>query len=311
MKAAVLPDFGAAPELRQLPLPEPAEGEVRVRVHAASVNGFDVSVASGRLKGMMEHRFPVVLGKDFAGTVDAVGAGVTGYAPGDRVFGVVTRPYLADGSFAEFVTVPAGIGLARLPDGVDFRTASALGLAGTAARMAVDALALAAGQTVLVAGATGGVGSIAVQLAARAGARVIATAHGDEERRRVTGLGAAEVVDYTQDVAAQVRAAHPDGVDAALHFAGDPGAALSVVRAGGRLASTMIMAPGQIPSEAVTVKAIYAMPTAEVLGGLADAVASGRLTVPIQRTYPLDEVPAALRDFAQRGTLGKLAIVVA
>jgi NADPH:quinone reductase-like Zn-dependent oxidoreductase len=309
MKAVVLPDFGGAVELRQMSVPEPAEGEVRVRVHAASVNGFDVSVAHGRLQGMMEHRFPVVLGKDFAGVVDAVGAGVTGFAPGDRVFGVVTKPYLGDGAFGEFVTVPAEIGLARLPDGVDFRTAGALGLAGTAAWMAVAAAALAPGQTVLVAGATGGVGSLAVQLAAQAGARVIATAHGDEEQRFVTGLGAAEVVDYTQDVAAQVRAAHPDGVDAALHFAGDPGAAVLVVRAGGRLASTMIMAPDQIPSETVTVAAIYAMPTAEVLDGLADAVAGGRLTVPVRRTYPLAEVPAALGDFA-RGALGKFVVAV-
>jgi NADPH:quinone reductase-like Zn-dependent oxidoreductase len=309
MKAAVLAGFDSAPELRQIPVPEPAEGEVRVRVHAASVNGFDVSVAAGRVKGMMEHRFPVVLGKDFAGTVEAVGAGVSAFAPGDRVFGVVTKPYLGDGSFGEFVTVPVAVGLARLPDAIEFQTGGALGLAGTTARLAVDAAGLAAGQTVLIAGATGGVGTIAVQLASQAGARVIATAHGDEERRLVTELGAAEVVDYRQDVAAQVRAAHPDGIDAVLHFAGDPGAVLPLVRVGGRLASTLIMSPEQIPSDTVEVKAIYAVPTAAVLDGLADAVASGRLTVPVQRTYPLDEVPAALRDFAQ-GALGKLAIAV-
>jgi NADPH:quinone reductase-like Zn-dependent oxidoreductase len=272
------------------------------------VNGFDVSVANGKVKGMMEHRFPVVLGKDFAGIVDAVGTGVTGYAPGERVFGVVTKPYLGDGSFGEFVTVPVAIGLARLPDVVDFREGGALGLAGTTARLAVDAAELAAGETVLIAGATGGVGTVAVQLAAQAGARVIATARGDEERRLVTDLGATEVVDYTQDVAAQVREAHPDGIDAVLHFAGDPGGVLPLVRDGGRFASTLIMSPEQIPSDTVTVKAIYAVPTADVLNSLADAVASGRLTVPVQRTYLLDEVPTALRDFAQ-GALGKLAIV--
>jgi NADPH2:quinone reductase len=311
MKVVVLPDFGATPKIRQIPVPEPAEGEVRVRVRAASVNGFDVSVANGMLKGMMEHRFPVVLGKDFAGTVEAVGAGVSSFAPGDRVFGVVTKSYLGDGSFGEFVTVPAAIGLTRLPDGIDFQTGGALGLAGTAARLAVGAVGLSAGQTVLIAGATGGVGTIAVQLAAQAGARVIATAHGQQARRLVTDLGASEVVDYTQDVAAQVRAVRTAGVDAVLHFAGDPGAVLPVVRAGGRLASTRIMSPEQIPSDTVTVTPIYAVPSAEVLSGLADAVASGRLTVPIQRTYSLDQVPAALRDFAQKGTLGKLAIAVA
>ena len=109
---------------------------------------------------------------------------------------------------------------------------------------------------------------------------------------------------------AQVRAAHPDGIDAVLHFAGDPGALLPVVRAGGRLASTRVMTPEQVPSDTVAVKAVYAIPTAEVLTGLADAVASGRVTVPIERTYALDEVPAALRDFAQQGTLGKLAVIV-
>jgi NADPH:quinone reductase-like Zn-dependent oxidoreductase len=310
MKAAVLPDFDAAPEVRQIPVPEPAEGEVRVRVRAASVNGFDVSVAKGSVKGMMEHRFPLVLGKDFAGTVEAVGAGVDAFASGDRVFGVVTKPYLGDGSFGEFVTVPVAIGIARLPDPIDFRDGGALGLAGTAARLAVDAGDLASGQTVLIVGATGGVGTIAVQLAAQAGARVIATAHGDEARRLVTNLGAAEVVDYTEDVPAQVRAAHPEGVDAVLHFAGDPGTVLPLVRPGGRFASTLIMSPEQIPSEMVTVKAVYAVPSAELLSGLAAAVASGRLKVPIERTYPLEEVPAALRDFAQRGTLGKLAIVM-
>ena len=109
IRAVVLPDFDTPPEVRQMPMPEPAEGEVRVRVHAASVNGFDLSVAGGRVKGMMEHRFPVVLGKDFAGTIDAVGASVSGFAPGERVFGVVTKAYLGDGSFGELVTVPVAV----------------------------------------------------------------------------------------------------------------------------------------------------------------------------------------------------------
>src|SRR3954449_1528389 len=115
MKVFALREFDQAPEVTEVDLPTPGPGEVRVRVRAASVNGFDLSVASGRLKGMMEHRFPVVLGKDFAGTVDAVGPGVTDYQVGDRVFGVVTKPFLGDGSFAEYVTVATGVGLAPLP----------------------------------------------------------------------------------------------------------------------------------------------------------------------------------------------------
>src|SRR5918995_7487574 len=159
MRAIVVTEFGSAPEVRELDVPEPAEGEVRVRVRAASVNGFDLAVANGFLKGMMEHRFPVVLGKDFAGTVDSVGAGVTGYAPGDRVFGVVTKEFLGDGSFGEFVVVPVSVGLTKLPESVDFTEAAALGLAGTAAIAAIDAAGAEAGKTILVAGATGGVGN--------------------------------------------------------------------------------------------------------------------------------------------------------
>ena len=308
MRAVVLTEFGSTPEVRDLEVPEPAVGEVRVRVRAASVNGFDLAVANGYLKGMMEHRFPVVIGKDFAGTVDAVGVEVTGYAPGDRVFGVVSKAYLGDGSFGEFVTVPVAVGLTRLPELVDFAEGAALGLAGTAALAAVDAAALKAGQTVLIAGATGGVGSQAVQLAAQVGAYVIATAHSDEERRHVTVLGAAEVVDYQHDIAAAVLAAHSHGVDAVLHLAGDPAALLPAVRKGGRFVSTLVMSPQQLPTETATVVPIYTNPTPAVLDHLAENQAQGRARVTIQRVYSPDEAPAALRDFAS-GKLGKLVIV--
>src|SRR5215203_5927641 len=202
MRAFAMTDFDAAPALT-----EPAEGEVRVRIRAASVNGFDLAVAAGYTKDYMEHRFPLVLGKDFSGEVDALGAGVTEYAVGDRVFGTVTKPYLGDGSFAEYVTVPTTVGIAKLPENVSFTDGAALGLAGAAAHGIIDAAALQPGQTLL--------------LAAAAGARVIATAHTDAERELVSRLGADVVVDHQADLAAQVRAAAPDGVDAIAHLAGD------------------------------------------------------------------------------------------
>ena len=309
MRAVVTTGFGSPAEIIELDLPEPAEGEVRVRVHAASVNGFDLAVAAGYLKDMTEHRFPVVLGKDFAGTVDAVGAGVTGYAAGDRVFGVVTKPYLGDGSFAEYVTVAASVGLAQLPSSIDFFQGGALGLAGAAAVAAVDAARLAAGQTVLVAGATGGVGNQVVQLAAGAGGHVIATAHSDEEKTLVTELGASELVDYATDVAAAVRAAHADGVDAVVHLAGDPASLLAALRDGGVFVSTLIMSPEQVPAETATVVPIMANPDAATLDRLADNHLKGRSRVHIERSYGLDETPAAIADFG-KGTLGKLVIAV-
>ncbi len=222
MKAFVLPAFDEPSTLADIPKPEAGPGQVLVRVRAASVNGIDLSIASGRLQGMLDYDFPVVLGKDFAGAVEAVGSGVTGFAVGDRVFGVVSDPSpLNSRSFAEYLAVPAGPHLTRIPEGVDFAAAGVLGLAGAAALQAVDAVAPAAGETVLVSGATGGVGAYAVQLAAARGATVIATARPGDDADFVRGLGAAHSVDYTGDVAAQVRAIRPNGVDVVLHFAGD------------------------------------------------------------------------------------------
>ena len=306
MRAFVKTDFDAGPALADLAVPEPSEGEVRVRIHAASVNGFDLAVAAGYTKGYMEHRFPLVLGKDFAGEVDAVGTGVTEYAVGDRVFGTVTKAYLGDGSFAEYVTVPTTVGIAKLPEQVSFTYGAALGLAGAAAHAIIDGAALQPGQTLLVAGATGGVGTQVVQLAAAAGARVIATAHTDAERELVSRLGADVVVDHQGDLASQVRAAAPDGVDAVAHLAGDA-SVVDLVREGGRFTSTLVQSPEQVPTQTATVVPVFANPTPEVLGRCAASQASGETTIVIQEVFSLEQVQAAFDTFS-RGTLGKVVI---
>jgi NADPH:quinone reductase-like Zn-dependent oxidoreductase len=305
MKAVVTVEQGAKPEVSEVPTPRPGAGEVLVKVAASSVNGFDLSVAAGHIAGMMEHRYPVVLGKDFAGTVEAVGDGVTRFQPGDRVFGVVTKAYLGDGGFSQYVTVPEEIGIAKLPDGVDVTTAGALGLAGTAAADSLAATSPQTGETVLVSGATGGVGAIAVQYAVAAGARVVATARPGEEADFVRGLGAHEVVDYLGDLDSQVRAVCPDGLDVVLHFAGDGRALAAALAEKGRLASTCGYGPDQHPAAVF----IMANPTGETLDRLAADVAAGTVTVPVGRTYTLDEVPVAFDDFAS-GTRGKIAITV-
>jgi NADPH:quinone reductase-like Zn-dependent oxidoreductase len=310
MKVFALREFDQAPEVTEVDLPTPGAGEVRVRVRAASLNGFDLSVASGRLKGMMEHEFPVVLGKDFAGEVDALGEGVEGYAVGDRVFGVVMKATLGDGSFGEYVTVPVGSGLAKLPAGIDFTEAAALGLAGTAAVDAFDAAGVSAGQSVLVVGATGGVGQQALQLAARAGATVIATVGGNsEESDLVTRLGAAHTVDYRRDVVEQVRALAPEGVDAVLHFAGDPQALVPVIKTGGALVSTMLRNADDVPAENVRVVSIYANPSTETLDRVARHQDEKHTTVTVQRVYDLADSGQAFEQFSA-GTLGKLVISI-
>lgn len=309
MRAFAFDDFGKAPSLRDLPVPTPGEGEVRVRVQSSSVNAFDLMVAKGYMKGRMDHRFPAILGGDFAGVVDAIGSGVTGLSVGEDVFGVVSKPYLGGGSFADFVTVIPKVGLARRPKGVPVEAAGALGVAGTTARLTVDALALSPGQSVLVVGAPGGVGSFAVQLAAARGVRVIATAKPDEADH-VRSLGAAETVD-PETVFAQVKSLVPGGVDAVAHLAGDAQVAARLVVRGGRLASTVGAGPEQLAAFPLTATAIMAaMPSGELLSQLADLVAERRLRVPIFRTYTLEELPQALADFARTGKRGKSAIAV-
>ncbi|GAA2296663.1 NADP-dependent oxidoreductase [Nonomuraea roseoviolacea subsp. roseoviolacea] len=307
MRAMAFPEFGAELAPADLPVPEPGPGEVLVRVAASSVSGFDLGVLGGYLKGVYEYEFPVVLGKDFAGTVAAVGPDVSGLTPGDDVFGVVMRPTLGQGGFAEYVVVSEGYGVARIPDGLGHTRAGVLGLAGTAALNAVDAVAPAPGETVLISGATGGVGAFAVQLAAARGARVIATARPGAEAAFVTGLGAAWAVDHT-DLTAQVRAIAPGGVDAALHLAGDGPAVAALLADGGRLASTIHYVPDE-PGRDIKATAVMADPNRDTLSRLAADATEGRLRVPVARTYPLAEAPRALADFAG-GTVGKLAVTI-
>lgn len=305
MRAITLDAEGAAPALRDdLARPSPGPGEVLVRVRASSINGFDKKAAAGMMRGAMEYRFPVVLGKDFAGEVEAIGGSGGQFRVGDPVFGVVMRSYLGDGAWAEYLTAGEGYGITRLPPGLDLPAAGALGLAGATALDALAAVAPGPGDTVLVAGATGGVGAFAVQYARAAGARVIATARPGAAADAVRDLGADEVADYTGDLAGQVRAVAPDGVSAVVHLAGDGALLAGLLAADGRLASTVGFGPEQHPAAV----SIMGSPTPQTLDRLAADVVAGRVRVPVSRRYDLAEVPQALADFT--GALGKLAVTV-
>jgi NADPH:quinone reductase-like Zn-dependent oxidoreductase len=309
MRAAVLPDFGQPVTLTNLPIPEPGPGEVRVRGRASSVNGFDLAVAAGYIRDWMEHRFPVVLGRDFAGTVDALGPGASRFAVGDHVFGVVLKPVLGDGAFGEYVVVSEDGAIAPTPTGLDPSMAGALGLAGTSALMAVEAVAPGQGETVLIFGAPGGVGSFATQLAAARGAEVIATARAGEQTDAVRRLGAKHVVDRDGDVAAQVRTLRPQGVDAVIHLAGDGPALARLLSPRGRFASLLAIGPEQLDGLAERATSVVAAPDSAILARLGAEAAGGRLRIPIQSTYRLEQVPAAMAQFAE-GKTGKIAISI-
>jgi NADPH:quinone reductase-like Zn-dependent oxidoreductase len=308
MKAIAIDDFAADPTMHDLPDPTPGAGEVLVRVEASSVNGIDLAVASGMVKGRMEYELPIVLGRDYGGTVEAIGPGVTGFEVGDPVFGVFMKMTLgAFGTFSELVAAPAMFA-AKIPDGLAVESAGALALAGATALTAIDAIDPKRGEIVLISGATGGVGSFAVQLAKERGATVLATAR-PEDADYVTGLGADETVDYPADLSAAVRVRHPDGVDAIVHAAGDGAQLATLLKPGGRIASTIGLTADQVDGTGVQVTAVMGMPTTDILDRLAAAVVKGDLTVPIDRTYALQDAGQALQDFTA-GKRGKLAITV-
>jgi NADPH2:quinone reductase len=309
MKATAIDYSGALPSLHDLPVPHPGESEVLVRVRASSVNGLDVAVAGGYAREMTGHHFPVVLRRDFAGTVGAAGPGVRSLRPGDAVFGVVAKDVLGDGAFGEYVTASEAHA-ARIPDGLELAIAGALGLAGTVALATIDAVAPLPGQAVLISGATGGIGSFAVQLGAARGAVVIATARPGEEDTRLRDLGARDTVDSTGDVPAAVAALRPGGIHIVVHLAGDGLELADLLVPGGRIASALGLPGDQPGRRAVQATPVMTLPASKNLERLAADVVNGQLSVPVQRTCSLADVPQALADFAA-GARGKLAVSLA
>ncbi len=309
MKAFAITARDTQPTVQELPTPEPATGEVLVEVEAASVNGFDLSVAAGYVWDMIPHEFPVVLGRDMVGTVTAVGEGVEDFAVGDRVAGVIPGVGLGPrtGTLAEYVAVAASA-VTRVPPGVDTEQAAVVGLAGIAAHDALEALNVQSGQTVLISGATGGVGSIAVQLAAAAGATVIGTAKPSQEDEYVRSLGAAHTVDYTVDLVAAVKEIASHGVDKVLHAAGDAATLGATVKSGGAIVSTRGASVAEVGREDVTIVPIVAAATADKLATLLGHVAVGQLRVNLETAIPLERAPEAFAAFAD-GTLGKILII--
>jgi len=316
MRAIALHKTGDIPELMDLPVPRPAAGEIMVRLEAASLNPIDVGIAAGYFEGRMPHVYPLVLGVDGAGRVTEVGEGVSAFEPGDLVHGQFLSAPLGRGTFAEYTVVsafPDGGALLRVPDGVSAELAAALPTAGMTAIGALDTIDPGPGRSILIVGATGGVGVFAVQLAAMHGAEVIATAR-PEADAWIRGLGATHTVDYTAasaSVAEQVRMTHPDGVDAVLDLTRDPAqfaANAGLVHDGGTALSVAIVAtPELLASERITVVNFMMHNKPDLLARITAEVASGRITAPIQRTITLDQVPAALAATAS-GVRGKTTI---
>jgi len=309
MRAITLEGPATTPAVREdLPQPTPADNEVLVRVHASSINPVDSSIAAGLLAQMgVQYEYPVILGRDYAGVVEQVGSAVSGYEPGDPVFGFLlhANPTVRAGAWAELITVTEDLSIAPAPEGVDLSIAGAAPLAGITAMTAVDALDLAEGDVLLVAGAAGGVGSVAVQLAARAGARILAPALPDDEQF-LRELGVSDVLPRDGDTGQLVRELVPDGVDALLDLVNyEPGAYDAALKPDARVASPT-GAAGEGPGRTNVMSA----PSAENLRRLGALLADGTLRIPVQATYALAQAPEALAALPAQHTQGKLAVQV-
>ncbi|GAB3492301.1 NADP-dependent oxidoreductase [Nocardiopsis coralliicola] len=314
MRAIAISGFGADPESMELPDPEPGPGMFLVRLRAAGVNPFDLKVAGGALRDVVPHRFPLILGNDGAGEVAAVGSGVTAFRPGDAVFGQFMNLPLGLGSYAEYALATEEDAVAPVPDGMSFALAAAVPTASMAAFAVVDAAAVGAGRTVLVVGATGGVGQSAVQFAADRGADVIATAATEDDAELLESLGAAATVDHTTGrLPAQVAGLRPDGVHAVLDLVDDAAGVaplLPLLRGGDAVAvsTTGALDPEALSHRGIRAENVRSRGSSALLATLADMVAAGRLHLTLDHEAPLTGGPAALARLAEAHTRGKTVL---
>jgi NADPH:quinone reductase-like Zn-dependent oxidoreductase len=305
MKAVKFDRYGGVDvlDVREVPVPVPGAGEVRVEVKAAGINPGEAMIRQGAFHEIFPATFPSGQGSDLAGVVTEVGPGVELFSVGDEVLGFTNNR----ASQAEFVVVPADQ-LTTKPAAVSWEAAGALFVAGTTAYAAVGSVGLRSSDTVAIAGAAGGVGAIAVQLAKRTGATVLGIA-GPSNDQWLAAHGVIPV-NYGDGLADRLRSAAPDGrVDAFLDFFGGGYVELAITELG--IAPDRIDTIIDFPAlERFGVKFVGNQDGADaaVLGELAALIAAGQLEVPIAEVIPLAEVQRAYSTLERRHTRGKIVL---
>ncbi len=279
-------------------IPQPGPGQVRIRVRAVAVNPIDAKVRSGRLDGVFPAQFPVLPGWDVAGVVDAAGEGASADV-GDAVFGVASV-----GGYSQYALLDRPV---PKPAALSFETAAAVVTVGEAAFRGLKHLGLKAGQTLLILGAGGSVGGIAVQLATARGITVIGTA-AEGDLGRLAALGAT-AVRYGEGWAERVRAAAPAGVDAVFDTSG-AGLLADAIALTGDAARVITIADASAAEHGVRFTGQDPADRApEALPELAARLAGGDLTVPVWRAYPLAEAARAHTDLDASRNHGKIILL--
>lgn len=323
-RAAVITRFGGTDvfDIAELTVPDAGLGQVRIRVAHSAVNPIDLGTREGRIVPPDQARFPMVLGWDADGVIEQVGPGVERLAPGDHVYVCTQQPVTQAGTHADLIVVDAdSVAPAPTGDAGVGGRAAALGLAGITAYQAVEALGVAAGQTVLVNNPVGFIGSLAVQIVKARGATVVGTV-ADELAGRAAATGTDHVVTtgpvtgdrVGQTVPVRVRQLVPGGVDAALDLVGGVSAqrTFATVRDGGRYATVLpewwIGGGVYEPARGITPVVVENDPNWRDLTALADLASRGLLRVEIARTFGLDELGKVHDILAGTGVLGKIII---
>jgi NADPH2:quinone reductase len=307
MKAVVYEKFGGAEVLQVVERPEPHIGPdtVLVKVVAAGLNPVDYKVREGYLQGLLDTHLPAVPAWDVAGVVVQPGLDTPEFQAGDEILAYARKDVVSDGTLAEYVAVPVRTA-AKKPADLSFEAAAGLPLAGLTALQTVRRSGLGAGSTVLVHAAAGGVGSIAVQLAVHAGARVVGTAS-EGNHAYLRGLGA-EPVAYGDGLVAAAKAAAPGGFDVILDYVGGQAieTAAELLVPGGTIVSiTDARARDELGGQYVWVR-----PDPAGLAELADLAARGVVQVEISQTFDLDHAADAFRALETGHTRGKIVVTV-
>jgi NADPH:quinone reductase-like Zn-dependent oxidoreductase len=301
MKAVRFYKYGGIDVLQveDVPIPEPGQVEALVKIKAASINPGEAKIREGFFHAYFPAAFPSGEGTDLAGIVTKIGPGVMGIAVGDEVIGFTDRR----ASHAEYVVVEAKDLIAK-PKNVSWEVAGSLAIAGSTAYASVRAVSLKPGDTVAVSGASGGVGSIAVQLCMRAGAKVIGIA--SPANRDMLIAHGIEFVAYGEGLADRLREA---GINAFIDTHGDGYVKLAIELGVARERINTIIDFAAVQEYGVKAEGTEAARSAVVLAELAGLVASGDLEVPIAATFPLDDIRAAFELLERGHTRGKIVLL--
>lgn len=314
MQTIGMETFGGREVLKKLeiPKPDPKPDEVLIKIKAAGVNPVDWKIREGLLKERLPHEFPITLGWDAAGVIEAIGSEIKEYEKGDEVFAYARKEVVHDGTYGEYITLtPAH--LAPKPKNLTFEEAAAVPLAALTAYQALfESIGLKKDEIILIHAGAGGVGGYAIQMAKEAGAQVITTAS-PNHHNYVKELGADWVIDYNrEDFSERIRQKYVDGIPACFDTVGEATQIKScqVLEAGGRLTSILAIQEPVQKNTAIRVGYVFVRPEPAHLKMIGEKIEAGKLKVHLAATYPVAQAAQAHELIEGRHVAGKIVLTV-